>query len=375
MKILITENQYYRVLLEQQMELDFPEENDLPEETIIKYNNFNPGGTNQRNFVYINGIQSEDITKIKELKDSGTNEIVKLINRDTDEVIELPINKIQLTKATGAPYIFSTDYEELIPDLLTHEIKLDENFLKKSASGFPKFMTETLHKLYPSNLGKNSFINGNGVCNSEIGLINIQGTNIPGQTWSILNYFDTNPMVIRKLIDWYMDGIFNNGKTPKNVSIITFGDWLTNNATTLFKNSKYFDELVSINLKSYDSGTKTENITVKKLVEPPHNFSPKDIKQFCSGSKQDRIDGKDLEIVTPSGVKYAQVKPLGSITFNQENNTYTVHSYHMKNYRNKPIDYIIFTNSKEIVIFENKDYVVENNHYAIFKSAPVTSIV
>jgi len=368
MKILVTESQYFKLLLEQQMEIDFPDE------IIVRFTNFNPDTKNQRTFVYINGINPEDLKKIKEIKESGGDTTIKFANVLTNEVIELPINKIQFTKSTGAPYIVNTDYDEIKKDLITHNIKLDENFLKKSASGFPKFMTETLHTLYPNNIGKNSFIDGNGVCNSEDGLINIQGTNVPGQTWSILNYFDTNPMVIRKLIEWYMSGIFDGNKTPEIVSIVEFGEWLTTNASTLFKQGKYLDELVNINLKSYDSGTKTENLTIQKLTEEPFNIDPKNIKQFCSGSKQDRIDGKDLEIITPSGTKHAQVKPLGSIKFDEETNTYTIYSYHMKNYKSKPIDYIIFTNAKQILIFENKNYTVENNHYVIFKSSPLETV-
>jgi len=189
-----------------------------------------------------------------------------------------------------------------------------------------------------------------------------------------LNYFDTNPMVIRKLIEWYMNGIFDGNKTPENVSIVEFGEWLTNNASTLFKQGKYLDELVTINLKSYDSGTKTENLTIKKLTESPYNIDPKNIKQFCSGSKQDRFDGKDIEITLPSGTKYAQVKPLGNIKYDENTKIYTVYSYQMKNYKNKPLEYIIFTNTKEMVIFENKNYKVEDKHIAIFTSPPLTII-
>jgi predicted RNA-binding protein with RPS1 domain len=368
MKILVTESQYFKLILEQQTEIEFPEE------IIVRYTDFRPDTNNQRTFVYINGINSNDLKTIKELKESGENIIVKLANVHTNEVIDFSINEINLTKASGTPYITIDKFNSIKDELINHEIKLDENFLKKSSSGFPKFMTETLFKLYPNNIGKNSFINGNGVCNSEDGLIDIQGTNVPGQTWSILNYFDTNPMVIKKLIEWYMKGIFDNDMTPTEVTIEEFGKWLTFNSDNLFKQGKYLQELVDLNLKSYDSGTKTENLTIKKLTESPHNINPNNIKQFCSGSKQDRIDGKDLEITLPSGTKYAQVKPLGNVKYNEDTKTYEVYSYQMKNYKNKPLQYIIFTNTKEMVIFENKNYKVEEKHKAIFTSPPLTNI-
>jgi hypothetical protein len=369
MKILVTESQYFKLILEQQTEIDFPEE------IIVRYTDFRPDTNKQKTFVYINGVNSDDLKTIKELKEGGDNTIVKLVNLHTNEVIDFSINEINLTKASGAPYITIDKFESIKNELITHEIKLDENFLKKSSSGFPKFMTETLYNLYPSNIGKNSFIDGNGVCNSEDGLINIQGTNVPGQTWSILNYFDTNPMVIRKLIEWYMNGVFDDNVTPNNVTIDEFGKWLTSNSNSLFKQGKYFQELVGINLKSYDSGTKTENLTIKKLTEDPFNIDLKNIKQFCSGSKQDRFDGKDLEIILPSGTKHAQVKPLCNMKYDDVTDTYTVSTYQMKDYKRKPIDYIIFTSGKELIIFENKNYVVSKNTnwMVVFKNPPLTN--
>ena len=35
-------------------------------------------------------------------------------------------------------------------------------------------MFDTLYELYPNNIGKNTFINGDGICNSEDGLIDIR---------------------------------------------------------------------------------------------------------------------------------------------------------------------------------------------------------
>jgi hypothetical protein len=43
----------------------------------------------------------------------------------------------------------------------------------------------------------------------------------------------------------------------------------------------------------------------------------------------------------------------------------------MKNYKSKPIQYIIFTNNntKDMLIFENKNYTIqENNNSVIFKN-------
>ena len=368
MKILVTEGQYFKLLLEQQIDIEFPEDIE------VRYTNFNPDTKNQRTFVYINGVSKDDVNKLKELKDTNVTIKVKLINVLTNETFEFPLELVKITKSGNVPYITIYEYDKIKGELETHEIKLDENFLKKKISGFPKFITNTLLNLYPNNLGKNRFVNSEGICNSEVGLINIEGTNVPNQTWSILNYFDTNPMVIKKLIEWYMHGVFDNSHIPDEVTISKFEEWITTNGSRLFKEGDRLKELVDLNIKSYISGTKTENLTIQRLITTPFNIDPSNIKQFCSGSNQDRYDGKDIEITTPTGVKYAQIKPLTWSKFNEEDKEYVVNSYQMKNYKSKPLDYIIFTNTKDMLIFDNKNYKVEDNHFAIFKDPPLTNI-
>jgi len=368
MKILVTEGQYFKLLLEQQIDIEFPEDIE------VRYTNFNPDTKNQRTFVYINGVNQDDVNKLKELKDTNVTIKVKLINVLTNETFEFPLELVNITKSGNVPYITIDEYDKIKGELETHEIKLDENFLKKKISGFPKFITNTLLNLYPNNLGKNSFVNSEGICNSEVGLINIEGTNVPNQTWSILNYFDTNPMVIKKLIEWYMHGVFDNSHIPDEVTISKFEEWITTNGSRLFKDGDRLKELVALNIKSYTSGTKTENLTIQRLITSPFNIDSSNIKQFCSGSNQDRYDGKDIEITTPNGVKYAQIKPLIWSKVNEETNEYIVNSYQMKNYKSKPLDYIIFTNTKDMLIFNNKNYKVEDNHFAIFKDPPLTNI-
>jgi hypothetical protein len=241
-------------------------------------------------------------------------------------------------------------------------------------------MLNTLYDLYPNNIGKNSFIDGDGICNSEDGLIDIPNTNVPGQTWSILNYFDTNPMVIKKLIEWFMHGVFNNNETPKIVSNEKFKEWIKNNSSSLFKDGEYLEELVNINLQSYKSGVRTENLAIKKLTESPFNIDGKNIKQYCSGSKQDRVDGKDIEITTTEGVRYAQIKPLSGYKVNEitiENKItkeYEVNTYQMKNYKSKPIQYLIFSNAKNILIFENNNYKIIGTGLVVFKNPPLSNL-
>jgi hypothetical protein len=372
MKILITERQYFNILVEQQMEMEFPSE------ITVNFTDFNPDTKKQKTYVYINGMSDSDKIKIKELKDLKSNTKVILSSGIYKKNFNFTLENINFTKTIGSfPYIDISEYEKIRGELDTTDNKLDEKELKKFTSGFPKFMTETLYNLYPNNLGKNSFKDGNdGICNSEVGLINIPDTDVPGQTWSILNYFDTNPMVIRKLIEWYMQGVFKNMVSPKEVTIENFKQWIKDNSKSLFKDGNYLKELVKINLKSYNNGVKTENLAIEKLTKPPYNIGRDKIKQYCSGSKLDRDEGKDIEIITPNGIKFVQIKPLKWVKFKEETDEYVLESWHMKNYKNKPLDYIIFVNSNEMKIFKNKNYMVDNKnpHIVIFKNPPVSNI-
>ena len=72
MKILVTEEQYFKLLIEQQVDIEFPEDIE------VRYTNFNPDTKNQRTFVYINGVTKDDANKLKELKDSNFDIKVKL---------------------------------------------------------------------------------------------------------------------------------------------------------------------------------------------------------------------------------------------------------------------------------------------------------
>ena len=62
-------------------------------------------------------------------------------------------------------------------------------------------------------------------------------------------------MVIKKLIEWYMQGLFNDNNIPTDMTIESFKKWIKDNSQNLFKDGNYLKELVAINLKSYDNGS------------------------------------------------------------------------------------------------------------------------
>lgn len=239
--------------------------------------------------------------------------------------------------------------------------ELDPLLLKKWDSGFPDFITNLLHDLYPNNIGKNDFLDKKGICQSDFGLIDIEGTSLPNQRWSILNFFDTNPMVIKQLIAWF------DQTNPSNRSLNEFKKWIIENKTELFKNGDKLKKLVDLNMTSYINGTKTENYAINNLKHK-FNIPSENIKQYCAGCYHDRKGGKDIEIINKnSNSKFAQIKPL--ISFKRNRDTFEVKTYQMKNYKKyNSLDYIIFSSFNYILIFKNEDYTVsENNGTVTFK--------
>jgi hypothetical protein len=366
MKIIITPKQFDTLKDETQLEIKTPTEID------VKFTNFFPGDKyNQFKIFYINGISPENIKNIDEFKANEVDVIVNLIDSN-NKTFKVSLDKINFNR-NGKPIIDKDvihNFNSVVPNKVSGS-SLSVDYLKDYKSGFPLFMTSTLKKIYKNNLGKNSFTDENGVCDSEIGLINIAGTNIPGQTWSILNYFNANPMVIKQLINWYENGEFNENP-PENVTIDAFKKWIIYNSEKLFMTGKYLDKLVELNLTSYNRGSETENVVIKKLTEPPYSIPRENIKQFCSGMKKDRADGQDIEITTKEGKTiYAQIKPSSKFEtkIGKTGTEYVVTVYNMKDYTEKPVEYIIFNFNTELLIFSNKDYTIERD-IVTFKNPP-----
>lgn len=373
MKIIITPKQFDTLTDENQLEVKTPTEID------VKFTNFFPGDKyNQFKIFYINGISTDNIKNIKDFKSEKVDLIVNLIDSN-DKIFKVPLDKINFTKTGGNP-IIDKDVIDNLNSVVSNKVgrpSLDVNYLKNFESGFPRFMTITLKNLYKNNLGKNSFTDGTGICDSEVGIIEVDGTNVPGQTWSILNYFNANPMVINQLINWYENGEFNENP-PENVTMDTFKKWITDNSEKLFMTGEYLDKLVKLNLTSYNRGSETENVVIKKLTESPYNIPRENIKQFCSGMKKDRADGQDIEITIQKGNNvYAQIKPSSKFEtkIGETGTEYIVTVYNMKDYTEKPVEYIIFNYEEKLLIFSNKDYTIEkirdtNRDIVTFKNPP-----
>ena len=175
--------------------------------------------------------------------------------------------------------------------------------------------------------------------------------NDKSEDWSIMNYFDTKQEI--------HDLIFLRYKEQESDEDII--DWMVD----LFKNDNVFTQLlVDRQWQSIKSGLQLERDSVKYLLT---KFKNADIIFYPHGSKMDRWNGVD---VTIDGVN-CQVKPLSS--YSEKDGIYTIFTYGMRDYSSKKmVSKIIFANNNEILIFDNKNYVVASRSKVIFNESPKT---
>ena len=281
-------------------------------------------------------------------------------------------SKIVLTdKKSGEDYLFDADdlkikndkmwvsvndlrqlYPRFLETLLVKSDKrksenLSVNTLKTKASGIPQLILDILKDVYPNNWGKISEPD----CQTLEGVIDIFPA-MEGERWSILNFFDTNPGVIRILVEKYQD-------ENDEVTLEGFKDYLRENKEELFgKESPILQSLVKRNLQSFERGWKTEAEVIDIVKRENPTLTDEDISQYCLGSIEDRVSGVDFKV---KGKGY-QTKPASKME-RLKNGGVRVQTYGMRDWyqRKKEIDYILYSNGKSIAVFPNKNYKVSND--------------
>ena len=245
-------------------------------------------------------------------------------------------------------------YPQLADKLLGKEEKQkNENLsvisLKQKSSGVPQLILDVLKQLYPNNWGKISDPN----CETLEGVIDIFPA-IEGERWSILNFFDTNPGVIRILLDKYQD-------ENENQTLERFKQWLRDSKEELFgEDSPILQDLIKRNKQSFESGWKLESDVIDIIRRDNSTLKDEDIIQYCLGSIKDRVGSIDASI---KGKGY-QIKPAGKME-RMPDGSIKVHTHGMRDwYKNKlkdGLDYILYSNGKHVIVFPNKNYWVSKD--------------
>ena len=194
-----------------------------------------------------------------------------------------------------------------------------------------------------------------------------------GGNWSILNYFDTNPMVRKTIIGLYKyetGNVINNEETMND-----FIKWMSRNRNKIFKEGPFLKTLIELNAESLYQGELNERRAYQYLTKIIENLPGWKLKgRSVPGSKSDR-DGIDFVMEKENSDKIAkfQAKPLNSIE--RVGNFYKVKSYNINNIDKKPVDYFVFASSENdnIYIFRNNidKYVILDNDTIQFEEAPI----
>jgi hypothetical protein len=378
MRISITENQFIRLIAESY-------------DVEYTFNKFGVSSNYAKNYVFFND------SKLINGKLDGETEIVVFLRKDGEE-FQFLRKDINISK-NGVPYIslqdFTKEYEkqgyelgkliddeknsvksnntpppknEIVADPLS---ETNQRFLRKNISEIPSTILESIRLCYPNNWGKISD-KENG-CETNLGLLDLYPA-VEGERWSILNFFDTNPLVIRTLTQEFLD-------KNEDFTIKDFIKWIEDNRQDLFgESSSFLKELINKNKSTFDSGAKRENNFVDHL-EKDYNIEPSDITTFCLGSIEDRVNSRDVKIRLSNKDIYFQVKPLYRITKKTVSSDgkqyFEVSTSGMKDTykRQSTINYISYSSNQESIIFPNSHYSVINNGKTVLHYLPPITVL
>jgi len=276
------------------------------------------------------------------------SQLGEMFNFDIDEISYDRLKKNAFVDTSVFKQLYPQELDKLLnktSEPSTGSNNLSIQFLKTKNSRTPETILNTLKSIYPNNWGK---IN-DGECQTLDGVIDVFPA-IEGERWSILNFFDTNPGVIKILLEEYQ-------KENREQSVDDFNQWISENGEMLFgEDSPILENLIKRNLQSFEKGWKLEDDVVD-IIKNKFGLTDDQINRYCLGSIQDRVHSIDFSV----NGKTFQVKPA-SKTFKGEKGI-EVKTYGMRDwYKNKKqLDYILYSDGKNIIIFPNSNYVVTDN--------------
>jgi hypothetical protein len=240
--------------------------------------------------------------------------------------------------------------------------------------GLPSLIRHQLKLIYkPLELwGKAPDPNDN--CQTNYGVINIF-PHSENDKWSVLNRFDTNFIVKKRLEFLYAK---NNKKTLVPIS---FESWIEENRNDLFgPDGKYTEELVDLNMYTIMIGNENEDYAVGVLKE---KFPNTKIIRYCSGDFRDTRLGIDIRVEHETRPFNVQVKPLENVSayLDPEGNIFfeVTCNLDVSKYSEKNVNVFMIVNSitKQFILFKNKkDKItqIENNLIRFYEPPVYTNI-
>lgn len=396
MKFILTEDQerLYNLLKEGADHPQLFSDYEFDELSVSTFKN-NRGGTSTNIFFSGSRNTSNDVFKYRECDDDGdcipfihltdgTNKfILPQWDSDGNDIVrQSKNNDLYVSKTNFQKYV--KDYDLDSPETEDKDYKLsDVVFGIKERYRFKNLMGNVLADVYrglTDDEGNKMFGKGeNENCQTNVGVVNYRGVkygynNSLISNWSILNYFNTNSKVIGYLLKLYLkeSGVkLSDFKTNFVRAENGFLKWVDSNKEELFSpSSVHLDELERLNLTTLNSGIIREQMAVK-IVMSIHGVEEGSITEYCPGSIEDTVNGRDIKVSVGTETYYYQVKPLSG-PLREQDGKYLIYTNSMKKYPNT-VDRIIFVNDKgEYYVFENNDYSVEQKGSLVkFSNAPI----
>lgn len=396
MKFILTEDQecLYNLLKEGADHPQLFSDYEFDELSVSTFKN-NRGGTSTNIFFSGSRNTSNDVFKYRECDDNGdcipfihltdgTNKFIlpQWDSNGNDIVRQSKNNDLYVSKTNFEKYV--KDYDLGSPETEDKDYKLsDVVFGIKERYRFKNLMGNVLADVYrglTDDEGNKMFGKGeNENCQTNVGVVNYRGVkygynNSLISNWSILNYFNTNSKVIGYLLKLYLkeSGVkLSDFKTNFVRAENGFLKWVDSNKEKLFSpSSVHLDELERLNLTTLNSGIIREQMAVK-IVMNIHGVEEGSITEYCPGSIEDTVNGRDIKVSVGTETYYYQVKPLSG-PLREQDGKYLIYTNSMKKYPNT-VDRIIFVNDKgEYYVFENNNYSVEQKGSLVkFSNAPI----
>ena len=292
-------------------------------------------------------------------------------NDKTRGDIELVLNKVKNTKSKNDNCNFSW--------VSNPKYWSKSSWRRKLAS----VIQNSLNEIYSNYIAPEGLPTPNHI---KKGFINVPGTEAYGTNhgWSILNFFQTNPLVRQILIKEYenfMNSEKNKTQNSCKFNIDEFINWIDFNKQSIFgMGSPIFKNMVTKNQSSWKKGNENEQKAAEKLMQLYDGWDV--VYSGEPGIYKDALGGSDIMMIDKkSGEKMnVQVKPLSnSNDVNEKDGKWWVKSAWLKKYP-LSVTHLLFGPSKDdnntVFIFKNEGQEpthMDKNEYMVFNSPPINS--
>ena len=333
-------------------------ENILKEEQHkeITYKKAALGSGKFNNILFFNGTSG--------LPDEDTEKITVRDEYDSHKWADIDVGDFRVSKRGGLYVVLNKNtrphIQHLIPDSFKLEdIKKDYNWKHrghKTWMGKVKYaIDDALQAIYKNkDLGINHSW-GQPTENHMEGILNFEVAQGSDFGWSILNFFNTNPVVRNILLEEYERHLKDNN-LPMNFNIDEFVTYIGENKEKLFHpRSETLKKLSTANHSTWGYGIKNETGAsdyLKKWYGDGYNVMWK----INPGLRRDAVSGVDIEVQNKDSgnIHTYQAKPLYG--HYKRKNQWVVKSTGLKYYSPSKVDYFVFgpSNKGEVLIFKNE---------------------